>query len=229
MSLHAAGDRIICPEWLDDMEPSEKLRSLQDLIRINRFLGGHQALRDTLATLVSPSESFSFLDIGAASGDTGEVVHKQYPNARVISLDYRLHHLRAAASPKIVADAFALPIRDAAVDFVHCSLFLHHFADEQVTTLLRDFGRIARRAVIVNDLERHPLPYYFLPATKWLFRWDPITLHDGPISVEAGFHRDELEARAREAGLQHVKVSVHRPAFRLVLVARSELGKGNDR
>lgn len=229
MPIHGAGERVIRPEWLDDLPPGEKVNSLRDLTRINRYLGGHEVLRKTLAALVSRSEPFSFLDVGAASGDTGQVVREAYPNAKIISLDYRAHHLRDAATPKLVADAFHLPFNFEAVDFVYCSLFLHHFSGEQVTDLLRNFGQAARRAVIVNDLERHPLPYYFLPATKWIFGWDPITLHDGPISVEAGFRVAELEALARNAGLSNITVRSYRPAFRLALVARSGLRQGNDR
>src|SRR5207253_6736998 len=105
--------------------------------------------------------------------------------------------------------------------FVHCSLFLHHFHNEQVIELLKNFGAIARRAIIVTDLERNPLPYYFLPLTKWLFGWDPITLHDGSISVEAAFHADELKQLASDAGLADPRVSVHRPAFRLALISRT--------
>jgi SAM-dependent methyltransferase len=121
----------------------------------------------------------------------------------------------------VCGDAFRMPFRKRSFDFVHCSLFLHHFPDDQVVELLRNFGAVARRAVVLTDLERNPLAYYFLPLTRWIFGWDPITLHDGPISVEAGFHAGELEQLARDAGLVDPRVSVHRPAFRLALVAGS--------
>ena len=89
----------------------------------------------------------------------------------------------------------------------------------RVVELLRTFATVARRAVVLTDLERHPVAYYFLPLTKLIFGWDRITLHDGPISVEAGFHVNELESLARAAGLAEARVSSHRPAFRLALVA----------
>ena len=119
----------------------------------------------------------------------------------------------------MVADAFHLPFAPASFDLIHCSLFLHHFQDDAVIELLRCFGRVARRQVIVCDLERHPLAYYFLPATKWLFHWHPITLHDGPVSVKAAFKASELREFASAAGLSNIHVSAHRPAFRLCLIA----------
>ncbi|MGH9630289.1 MAG: methyltransferase domain-containing protein, partial [Bryobacteraceae bacterium] len=103
---------------------------------------------------------------------------------------------------------------------VFCSLFLHHFEDEQIVSLLSSFRRVARRAVIGSDLERHLLPYYFLPATRWLFHWHWITLHDGPVSVQAALKKKELERLAAAAGLKDTEVRVHRPAFRLSLIAR---------
>ncbi|MBI3279787.1 MAG: methyltransferase domain-containing protein [Acidobacteria bacterium] len=209
--------RIIEREWLDDT-PIERARSsLNDLVRINRWLGGHRTLRRMLAGLTAPDEVFSLLDVGAASGDGCACVRSWYPRARVTCMDYRAGHLRGAP-PKVVADAFRLPLRGGSFDFVYCALFLHHFSDQQVVELLRSFSGAARRAVLVNDLERHPLPYHFVPATRWLFRWDPITLHDAPISVQAGFTPDELRDLAVRAGLRNVRIRGYRPAFRLALI-----------
>jgi 2-polyprenyl-3-methyl-5-hydroxy-6-metoxy-1,4-benzoquinol methylase len=214
-------DRIIRPEWLDSREAEDAAASLNDLIRINRLLGGHAVLQKSMAELVHHDESFTFLDVGAASGDMGASVQAEYPNARVTSFDYKLSHLAAASGPRVCGNAFQMPFRTGSFDFVHCSLFLHHFPNEQVIELLKNFGAIARRAVVVTDLERNPLAYYFIPMTKWLFGWDPITVHDAPISVEAAFRARELKQLASDAGLEDPRVSVHRPAFRVALIARS--------
>ena len=61
--------RIIRPEWLDSREPEEAAASLQDLTKINRLLGGHGVLRKSMSALVGRDERFTFLDVGAASGD----------------------------------------------------------------------------------------------------------------------------------------------------------------
>ena len=217
--MHCLNGRIIRPELLDDTEPALAKRSLSDVVRINRLLGGHGVLRRTLDRVVCPPERFSVLDVGAASGDMGRVIRQMYPGARVFSLDYRVDHLRAADAPKLAGDAFRMPFRAKTFDYVFCSLFLHHFTDQQVVELLATFRLLARRQVVVTDLERNPLAYYFLPATRWILGWDPITLHDGPISVEASFVRNELENLARRAGLENIIVHQHRPSFRLSLVA----------
>jgi 2-polyprenyl-3-methyl-5-hydroxy-6-metoxy-1,4-benzoquinol methylase len=217
--MFTSSRRIIEHEILDEQIPESGGRSLRDLVRINRYLGGHEATRKALRA-VAPAGPFTVLDVGAASGDTADVIRAQYPQAKVTSLDAKIHHLRAAKPPKVGGDAFALPFRPKSYDIVHCSLFLHHFTDEQVINLLSGFRKIARVAVVVNDLERHALAYYFLPATKWLLRWDPITIHDGPISVQAAFKADELKTLAEKSGLHTVQTRVYRPAFRITLVGR---------
>jgi 2-polyprenyl-3-methyl-5-hydroxy-6-metoxy-1,4-benzoquinol methylase len=211
--------RIIRPEILDDQTPDSGARSLHDLARINRYLGGHEATRKALRS-VAPDGLFTVLDVGAASGDTGEAIRTAFPKATVTSLDYRVHHLRRAAQPKVAADAFGLPFAPRSFDIVHCSLFLHHFKDNDVVALLRGFREAARLAVVVNDLERHRLAYLFLPFTKWLFQWDPITLHDGPISVQAAFTASELRDLAGKAGLRDLRTRVSHPAFRITLTGR---------
>ena len=217
--MHFSRERFIVPEELDHAPPEIAGASVQDLARINRWLGGYLVLRKLFAGLVKPQESFSVLDVGAASGDMGAALRRMYPKATVTSLDRRSLHLAQASPPKLVADAFRLPFAPASFDFVFSSLFLHHFSGDDVVELLTGFRSIARRAVLAIDLDRGPLAYYFLPASRWLFRWHDITISDGQISVQAGFKRDELQALAVRSGLGWARVNVHRPWSRLSLVA----------
>lgn len=212
--------RFIKPELLDHAEPAEALPNLADLVRINRNFGGHTVLRKVLAAAVPRQTPFTLLDIGAASGDTARLIQELYPSARVVSLDRSEVNLGAAPRPKILGDAFQLPFRENSFDFVHSSLFLHHFPDDDVVALLASFYRVARRALLVNDLERRLLPYCFLPATKYVFGWQRITLHDGPISVRAAFRAGELAVLSRRAGIEQAQIKVHRPAFRISVVAK---------
>jgi ubiquinone/menaquinone biosynthesis C-methylase UbiE len=201
---------------MDDLPPEQTRKALKDLRRLNANFGGYEVLR-TILEAARPPAKFTVLDIGSASGDNGDLIRERYPEATVISLDYRSHHLANARDPRVVADAFRLPVRQ--VDFVTCSLFLHHFTDTQIVELLKQFKSVARRAVLVNDLERHFLAQHFVPLTKWLLDWDPIVVHDAPISVEAAFKAPELADLARQAGFTRPKVWRFRPAFRLGLLA----------
>lgn len=209
---------MLRPELLDSLEPARAEASLRDLVRINRWFGGHRILLQVLAGLVRPEEKFSLLDVGAASGDMGRSICRRYRQARVVSLDRRIHHLHAAGPDRVAADAFRPPFPAKSFDFVHCSLLLHHFPDERAVELMRLLRLIARRALIVVDLERHPVACCFLPLTRWLFRWDEITLHDGPISVASGFRAAELDTLAWAAGALRPLIRRHRPWFRISMV-----------
>ena len=212
-------ERVIVPELLDHASPEVARDNLRDLVRINRYLGGHAILQRMMADFVQPQDRFSMLDVGAASGDMAASLRRRYPRAAITSLDRKCVHLEEAAPPKLAGDAFLLPFAARSFDFVFSSLFLHHFSDEQVVELLGNFRAVARRAVLAIDLERGPLAYYFIPATKWLFGWHDISLYDGPVSVRAAFKREELLALAGRAGLAEARVNVHRPWARLSLVA----------
>lgn len=212
------GGRVLKPELLDSAGRELRDLNLQDIVRINRWCGGHRVLLRVLRGLVSSRERFSVLDVGAASGDMGQCIGEVFPNARVLLTDYRLAHLRNTALPRVAADAFRLPFLPGAFDFVICSSVLHHFPDGQVVDLIRKTRSFARRALIILDLERHPIPYYFLPSTRRVFGWSTLTLHDGPISVAAGFRAEELASLTHAAGAGAVTVRKHRPWFRLSAV-----------
>jgi 2-polyprenyl-3-methyl-5-hydroxy-6-metoxy-1,4-benzoquinol methylase len=214
--------RLIKPELLDHLPPEEARPNLADLTRINENFGGHAVILKTIRRVAHAQEEFSLVDIGAASGDTARVIRAAFPRSFVVSFDYNTTNLSAAPHPKMIGNAFQLPFAPGSFDYVLCSLFLHHFEDERVVELLRSFYDLARKALFVCDLERSIIPYLFLPASKLLFRWKPVTIHDGMISVRASFTKDELRALAAEAGLRNCELNAHHPAFRISLISRKD-------
>ena len=148
--LRLFSQRLIRPELLDHAGPEEARLNLEDLVRINRNFGGHSVLRKTLARVARKEDAFTLLDIGAGSGDAARIIQDLYPLATVTSLDCKEVHIENAGYPKLVGDAFQMPFRPGSFDYVFCSLFLHHFRDDQVTGLLRSFYATARRALLVE-------------------------------------------------------------------------------
>jgi SAM-dependent methyltransferase len=219
MEMHCLGGRVLKPELLDTLPPEEARESLADLVRVNKYWGGHSTLRKLVDDVIPLGEPFTLLDVGAASGDMGRHVREYRPQVQVTSLDYIESHLEACADPRVAGDAFALPFAPRSFDYVFSSLFLHHFTDDQVVELLAAFGRVARKQVLMIDLWRHPVPYYFISRTRWLFGWHPVTVYDGAISVEAAFRPRELADLARRAGLASPQTRTFVPAFRIALAA----------
>jgi SAM-dependent methyltransferase len=207
--------RTFTRELLETAPPEAAARNLREIARINRWFGGHAALNRIMPNLVHSQERFSVLDVGAGSGDMGRCLIRHFPNAQVISLDCRATHLRKAASPRVAADALKLPFQPGAFDFVLCSSVLHHFQDHEVIEMICALRPVARRALLLLDLERHALAYWILPLTRFLLKWSPLTLHDGPVSVASAFRLDELASLAHAAGANQIVARRHRPWFRV--------------
>jgi ubiquinone/menaquinone biosynthesis C-methylase UbiE len=117
-----------------------------------------------------------------------------------------------------VADVFGLPFRDASFDVVTASLFLHHFDEAELGRLLRELARLARRAVVVSDLERARVPFVFGRAVFPLLFTTPVSVHDGLVSIRRGFREPELRTAFAAAGLRRVTIRRHFP-YRLLAVA----------
>ncbi len=99
-----------------------------------------------------------------------------------------------------------------------CSLFTHHFAENQIVDILREMSRVARRKIFVIDLHRHPVAYYFYTTIGKLFLRNRLIREDGALSILRGFKPEELFTLAKDAGLENISVARHFP-YRLVLSA----------
>ena len=227
-------ERIYEEELLDAGEGTDEdvRKNLIDLRRINRMLGGTRVVIDALARNVNGDETrqLSLLDVGTGSADIPSEVHRwcraQAIEPFITALDLSERNLRIVRKDFISeselsfvrADAMSLPFAARSFDYVTASLFLHHFRDDDVVRLLADFARVARRAVIVNDLVRNLVPYYFSRITGPFLATSFLTRNDGPVSVLRGFTAGELKGLARRAGLRSYRVKRMFP-YRLSLVA----------
>jgi hypothetical protein len=210
--------------------------NLKDLRLINRRLGGSRPIVKALVRLLStdPPKRISILDVGTGSADIpGRVI--AWCDSRGIACDtvaldvsernLRLTRRRLGLHPSISllrADARLLPLRPRSFDFVIASQFLHHFEEADVADLLASFALLARRAVVINDLARNLVPYYFIRTAGRLFTRSYLTRNDGPVSVLRGFTPNEFIELARRAGLSRFTVSNVFP-YRLLLVAETEV------
>lgn len=226
--------RIYEEELLDAGEGTDDdvARSLSDLRRINRFLGGRKVVLRAISTCLDwgSASAVSLLDVGTGSADIPIAVAERcrlrgletFVTAVDISeRNLRISKARLGVSSEVhlvQADSLKLPFAARSFDFVTASLFLHHFRDEDVVNLLADFGRIARRAVIVNDLVRNLVPYYFARVAFPILAESFLTRNDGPVSVLRGFTPNEMDELARRAGLKNRQVNRIFP-YRLSLVA----------
>lgn len=220
--------RVISHELLDDdLGSVQDLRnSLDDLWRINHWLGGVSGMRRLLKTFFERRpmpRRMRILDAGAGDGRLAEYLRQELArgglSAEFFALDRRASHLQMRQSlglSRVAGDALSPPFRADTFEVVMCNLFLHHFSGDQAWQLLKALFRVASEAVLVNDLERRWLPYLFIRHAPFIAR-SPITRWDGAASVRQAYTASEISALARDAGFSGFEV-MRLPFFRLGLI-----------
>ncbi len=209
--------RVVIPELLDrdGGSAAEVESSLRDLGRINRWFGGIGTLRTMLERVATESgrREFSLLDVGAASGDVAAQAREQLQargiRMRPVLLDRAASHLRSAnGTRRVVGDAQALPFADSSFDLVACSLLAHHLEPGELAHFVNEAQRVARLAVLINDLRRHPLHLALVYAGFPLYR-SRITRHDAPASVRRAYTPAEMWAILRDTRTARTEIQRH--------------------
>ncbi|HEX5889448.1 MAG TPA: methyltransferase domain-containing protein [Pyrinomonadaceae bacterium] len=212
--------------------PEEYEGCLSELQLVNRWMGDAHALKQTLLRDVEQNQlpEFSVLDVGAGSGELLRVAASWAKSTgrsfRGVGLELNERSAQAireesTSFPEITSvrgDALQLPFTESEFDYVMCSLFTHHFVDEQVVKILREMSRVARRRIFVIDLHRDPVPYFFYTTLGKLVLKNRLLREDGALSILRSFKADELVRLGKAAGLRDLWVEHHFPA-RLVLSA----------
>ncbi len=218
-----------------DYTPEEYDRFLREIGFINRVLGDNRALKKTLLREIEDENlaNFSVLDVGAGSGELlraiAEFARKANRKSQLFGLELNERSVNAMAeeSKKIAeieavrADAFHLPFADNSFDYAFCSLFTHHFTNENVVKILCEMNRVARRKIFVIDLHRHRAAYFSYKLFCRAFGISRLVREDGSLSVLRSFTPDELKIIGEKAGLKTVSVKRIAP-FRLVLESAKE-------
>lgn len=214
-----APQRVTDPELMDDMSDREALSSnLADLRRVNRFLGGSSlTLRgvQALTATLPRGGSLRVLDVATGSADIPAEVARWATDrglrAEVVGLDRNPTILQIAAEQApsvelIRGDATSLPFEEDSFDVALCSLALHHFDVDQAVQVLAEMARVARRGVVVNDLVRCWHGYVGAQVLGRVATRDPVTRHDGVLSVRRAYTRSEILGLLRRAGMVPVRV-----------------------
>jgi ubiquinone/menaquinone biosynthesis C-methylase UbiE len=205
-----------------------------ELQLINRWMGDAHTLKHTLFKNIGAAglKSFSLLDVGAGSGEllrvTAAWARETGREMRGVGLELNERSASAILEesrefPEITSvrgDALKLPFAEADFDYVICSLFTHHFVEDQVVQILREMNRVARRRLIVIDLHRHPVAYFLYTTLAKLVLKNRLTRHDGALSILRSFKAEELFELAKRAGLRNAHVERHFP-YRLALNAQT--------
>lgn len=215
MNLSIRDDTV--EELLDvpGVDERQAEESFHDLRRMSDVLGWTRLAVQEVAQLVASYQfrAFSVLDVatGAAYIPAALARWARHQNLRasITACDISQQALAAARTtctgfPEIQLEwqnALALTYPDQSFDVVLCQGILHHFPPRQAIMLMQELQRVARHAVILTDLQRtRPLYASVWIALHTIVR-NPITRHDGLVSIRRAYRPDEVQVLAEHAGL----------------------------
>lgn len=223
------------PELLDNMDIpfADIARNMEELERINRYLGGHAI---TLAGLkrILPADlgrPALIVEMGSGGGDNLAAIHRwavqQSIPVQLMGIDLNPNCVEYAKKRypafEFLQGSYEELPADLQPDILFSSLFAHHFTADAMIGQLRWMESRAQIGFFINDLHRH-----WLAATsiKWLTTWfsqSYLVKHDAPLSVQRGWLRTDWETLLESAQIPHASVE-WKWAFRW-LVTRQKLTK----
>ena len=196
-------------EIMDDFSISGKiLRSTLDtLANINKWLGGNKVTLYGLKKVIKnhpKNVPITIIDLGCGGGDILRKVSKYGKKEGYIfklvgvdankdAVDYARELSKDYPEISFVAcDIFSDAFESLQYDVVLTTLFLHHFKEDQIISMLSSLKNKAKSGIVVNDLHRHPMAYYLFKLVCVTIK-NTMIIEDGLTSILRGFKRDELE------------------------------------
>lgn len=203
---------------LMDTEPvafAEFHECLQELEVINVCTLAYRPTLQWLRRMLEgtkPGEAVSVLDVGSGGGDMlrriCRLLNRRRLTADLAGVDLNPWSKQSAAQstpPEMhiayeTSDIFSFD-RSRRADFIICSNFTHHLSDSELVRFIHWMEDHAVRGWFINDLHRHPLPYYFIKVLFGILPLNRLTANDGPISVSRAFTATDWRLILVESGV----------------------------
>ena len=208
--------------------------TLDKLETINRLLGGNSVTISGLKKILknqSKNKTITIVDLGCGNGDilrdVAQFGRKNNYSFKLTGIDANLAAIEYAAElskdyselnfKKI--DIFSEDFKEESYDIVLCTLFLHHFKNEELIPFLKTITEKATIGIVVNDLHRHRLAYYLFKLIGFFIK-NEMVREDGLTSILRAFKKKDLENIAKEL---NVHFSVHwKWAFRYLWILKKD-------
>ena len=201
-------------ELMDDLQMDGELLydTLDKIAEINKLLGGNKVVLSGLDFLLKNSNNktpITIVDLGCGNGamlrTLAVYARKKKLKFTLIGIDANAHTLAYAETlsqdfEEIQyknIDVFSKEFDALSFDIVVATLFMHHFDEQEILSLVQQSSTKATIGVVINDLHRHWMSYYLFKVFS-LFFGNKMTRHDGAISILRGFKKDELATLAKQ-------------------------------
>ena len=230
--------RNLRDELLDlDESPYEEVRdSLNDIVRVNRFLSGYRVLlRHAKKILKEHKEDRPFRILDAATGSADQPVvlaklaGKMGVPVQITAIDINSKMLRMAREeiqhyPEInlvQSDILALPFKDEGFDLAINNLSLHHFSWRNAVAIIKAVYNSARLGFLINDLHRSRIAHSAIFLLTRIFTINRLTRYDAPVSVMNAFTPSEFRELAKQAEIETFEIHRHFP-YRIAFLGKKK-------
>ena len=195
-------------ELMDDFSmKGDLLRdTLDKLGTINKWLGGNRVTLDGIKQLLKKQpkdQTYTILDLGCGHGDIVRLIadfgRKNNYKFKLIGIDANQDAIDYADElsvnyPELSfrnEDVFSEAFQNLDYDIVLTTLFLHHFKDEEIKSLLTTFSNKATIGIVINDLHRSKVAYGLFKLLGLVISNEMIK-QDGLTSILRAFKKEDL-------------------------------------
>lgn len=193
-----------------DLQGAELKRTLKDLENINKWLGGNLVTVDGVKKLIEHSGKpkdavYHIIDVGCGNGAMLRKLavwgRKHHYNLQLTGIDANPFAIKIAEElsedyPELqfeTQNIFSDEFRSRNFDILLCTLTLHHFKDQEISDLLKQFYSQVSMGIVINDLHRSKAAYRLFQAFCGVFVNNEIARKDGLTSILRGFKKEEIQ------------------------------------
>ncbi len=194
---------------------------LRNLEVINIYTLAYRPTLNWLKTIsrLMPGQKISVLDIGSGGGDMLRKIWKwAEKNQLSISLtgvDINPFSKRSSESatplnaPIIykTVDLFSLNSSEQP-DVIISSLFTHHLSNDELIRFIKWMDTQCTAGWHINDLHRHPIPYYFIKCLTRILPVNRLVKNDAAVSVARAFTKKDWKHLLREARIPESRAEI---------------------
>lgn len=214
-------------EIMDDLAygGADMDQALHELEFINKWLGGNALTTSGIQEIMQvkklharKDDPLSIADLGCGSGDMLRQIAQWSRKASLpvalTGIDANQYIINVAKSkshafPEITYKAlniFSEEFQQLQFDIITCTLFTHHFDDTTLVQLFSQLKHQAKKAILINDLHRHPLAYHSIDLLTAAFSRSPMVRNDAKLSVLRSFSKDDWQTILSRAGIQEYTI-----------------------
>ena len=205
-----------------DMQGNELAKTLQDLDKVNRLLGGNNITVEGVEKLLKSCcyrRPVKIIDVGCGNGSILKQVanygRKTSNELQLLGIDANENAMEIAEEnlldyPEVsfkAMDVFSKEFKALEADIILCTLTLHHFSNDEIVRLMQIFTEKAGLGVVINDLKRSKRAYYLFQAFCTAFGISEINREDGLTSILRSFKKDELKAFGKDLQVSRQEIN----------------------